>query len=68
MTAIFEDSWKQRQSDAIADALHELLSDPSMEQGVEDAVKAIDSAIDAWLDYFDSEKEKWHQLKTRLRR
>jgi len=65
---MFQDSWKQRQADVIADALHELLCDPSMEQGVEDAIKAIDYAIDTWLDYFDSEKEKWHQLKMKLRR
>ena len=29
---------------------------------------AIDAAIDSWLDYFDTEKEKWFRLKTRLRR
>ena len=68
MTAIFDDFWKQQQADAIADALHELLAGPPIEEGVEDAIKAIDYAIDTWLDYFDSEKEKWYQLKTRLRR
>jgi hypothetical protein len=60
------DQWKQQQIDAIADALHELLSSP--DDGVGTAVEAIDAAIDTWLDYFNTEREKWFQLKTRLRR
>lgn len=35
---------------------------------VEKALGAIDAAIDSWLDYFDTEREKWFQLKTKLRR
>lgn len=60
------DQWKQQQVDAIADVLQELLSSP--EDGVETALQAIDAAIDTWLDYFDTEKEKWFQLKKRLHR
>jgi hypothetical protein len=60
------DQWKQQQIDVIADALHELLSSP--DEGVETALEAIDAAIDTWLDYFDSEREKWFQLKARLHR
>jgi hypothetical protein len=52
--------------DAIADALQELLTSPN--DGVEGALEAIDAAIDSWLDYFELEREKWYQLKTRLRR
>ena len=62
----FDDQWKQAQADAIGDALHELMAGPDADP--EDAIKAIDYAIDSWLDYFDSEKEKWHQLKMRLNR
>lgn len=62
----FDDQWKQAQADAIGDALHELLASP--DANPEDAIKAIDCAIDSWLDYFDSEKEKWYQLKTKLNR
>ena len=58
--------WKQQQIDAIADALQELLTSPH--DPVEGAMDAIDAAIDSWLDYFDTEKEKWFRLKTRLRR
>ena len=61
-----QDQWKQQQVDGIADALQELLSSPN--DGVETALEAIDAAIDSWLDYFDAEKEKWYQLKTRLHR
>ncbi len=60
------DDHYKAQVEAIADALQELLTTPN--DGVETALKAIDAAIDSWLDYFDTEKEKWHQLKTRLRR
>lgn len=66
MTPIFKDPWKEQQVNAIADALHDLLSSP--DDGVETALEAIDAAIDTWLDYFDTEKEKWFQLKTKLRR
>jgi hypothetical protein len=60
------DDHYKAQVEAIADALQELLTTPN--DGVETALKAIDAAIDSWLDYFDTEKEKWYQLKTRLRR
>lgn len=66
MKPVFSDPWKQQQVDAIADALHELLAAP--DSSPEDAIKAIDYAIDSWLDYFDTEKEKWYQAKTMLRR
>jgi hypothetical protein len=59
-------SWKEQQIDAIAEALQELLTSP--EDGVETALEAIDAAIDSWLDYFDAEREKWFQLKTKLNR
>jgi hypothetical protein len=62
----FVDSWKNQQAEAIADALHELLTAP--DASPEDAVKAIDYAIDTWLNYFDKERAKWQQLKTLLRR
>ena len=61
-----QDQWKQQQIDAIADALQELLTSPH--NPVEGAMDAIDAAIDSWLDYFDTEKEKWFRLKTMLRR
>lgn len=61
-----KDQWKQQQVDAIADALQELLTSPG--DGVEGALEAIDAAIDLWLDYLGTEKEKWFQLKTKLRR
>jgi hypothetical protein len=60
-----QDQWKQQQVDAIADALHELLSSP--ENGVEDVVDAVESAIDSWLNYYKVEREKWLQLKAALR-
>jgi hypothetical protein len=60
-----QDQWKQQQVDAIADALHELLSSP--ENGVEDVVDAVESAIDSWLNYYEVEREKWLQLKAALR-
>jgi hypothetical protein len=60
-----QDQWKQQQVDAIADDLHELLSSP--ENGVEDVVDAVESAIDSWLNYYEVEREKWLQLKAALR-
>jgi hypothetical protein len=66
MPGPFVDSWKNQQAEAIADALHELVAAP--DASPEDAAKAIDYAIDTWLDYFDAEREKWQQLKTILRR
>jgi len=60
------DDHYKAQVDAIADALQELISSP--DNGVGTALEAIDAAIDSWLDYFDTEKEKWFQLKTRLHR
>jgi hypothetical protein len=60
------DDHYKAQVDAIAEALQELVSSP--DDGVEKALKAIDDAIDTWLDYFDTEREKWFQLKTKLRR
>jgi hypothetical protein len=60
------DDHYKAQVDAIAEALQELVSDP--DDSVEKALGAIDAAIDSWLDYFDTEREKWFQLKTKLRR
>jgi hypothetical protein len=54
------------QVDAISEGLQELVCSP--DDGVEKALEAIDVAIDLWLDYFDTEREKWFQLKTKLRR
>jgi len=60
------DDHYKAQVDAIAEALQELVSSP--DDGAEKALEAIDAAIDSWLDYFETEKEKWFQLKTRLHR
>ena len=60
------DDHYKAQVDAIAEALQELVSGP--DDSVEKALGAIDAAIDSWLDYFDTEREKWFQLKTKLRR
>jgi len=60
------DDHYKAQVDAIAEALQELVSSP--DDGAEKALEAIDAAIDLWLDYFETEKEKWSQLKTRLHR
>jgi len=60
------DDHYKAQVDAIAEALQELVSSP--DDGAEKALEAIDAAIDLWLDYFETEKEKWFQLKTRLHR
>jgi hypothetical protein len=60
------DDHYKAQVDAIAEALQELVSGP--DDSVEKALRAIDAAIDLWLDYFDTEREKWFQLKTKLRR
>jgi hypothetical protein len=60
------DEHYKAQVDAISEALQELVCSP--DDGVEKALGAIDAAIDVWLDYFDTEREKWYQLKTKLRR
>ena len=60
------DDHYKAQVDAISEALQELVSGP--DDGVEKALGAIDAAIDSWLDYFEAEREKWFQLKTRLGR
>jgi hypothetical protein len=60
------DDHYKAQVGAIAEALQELVSGP--DDSVEKALRAIDAAIDLWLDYFDTEREKWFQLKTKLRR
>jgi hypothetical protein len=60
------DDHYKAQVDAIAEALQELVSGP--DDSVENALEAIDAAIDSWLDYFETEREKWFQLKTKLRR
>ena len=60
------DDHHKAQVDAIADALQELLTSPH--DPVEGALEAINAAIDLWLDYFEAEREKWFQLKTRLHR
>jgi hypothetical protein len=62
---LMDDHYKA-QVDAIAEALQELVSGP--DDSVENALGAIDAAIDSWLDYFEVEREKWFQLKTKLRR
>lgn len=62
---LMDDHYKA-QVDAIAEALQELVC--GSDDSVEKALGAIDAAIDSWLDYFDTEREKWFQLKTRLRR
>lgn len=64
-----QSSWKQQQIDAIADALHELLCDDVQgnDGAAENALEAIDAAIDSWLSYFEKEKNKWETLKMRLR-
>jgi hypothetical protein len=38
-----------------------------LENGVEDVVDAVESAIDSWLNYYEVEREKWLQLKAALR-
>jgi hypothetical protein len=65
MKPVFSEPWKQQQADVIADALHELLAAPDASPS--DAAKAIDYAIDLWLDYFDTEREKWEKLKAMVR-
>ena len=57
------DDHYKAQVEAIAEALQELVCSP--DDGVEKALGAIDAAIDTWLDYFETEREKWFQLKTR---
>lgn len=65
MKPVFTEQWKQQQAEVIADALHELLAAPDAKP--EDAALAIDYAIDSWLDYFDTEREKWEKLKAMVR-
>ena len=60
------DDHYKAQVDAISEALQELVCSP--DDVVEKALGDIDAAIDIWLDYFDTEREKWYQLKTKLRR
>lgn len=62
MTA-FEDSWKQQKADDISDALHELLQSG----GVDEAVRAVDYAINVWEEYHRVEKEKWASLKAGIK-
>jgi hypothetical protein len=63
MTSFSTDSWKQQKTDDISDALHELLQNG----GVNDAVRAIDYAINTWIDYHHVEKEKWASLKAGIK-
>lgn len=63
MTSVFEDSWEQQKADDIADALHELVQSG----GVDEAVRAIDYAINTWVDYHHIEKEKWASLKAGIK-
>jgi hypothetical protein len=65
MKPVFSEPWKQQQADAIAEALQELLAAP--DASPVDAAKAIDYAIATWLDYFETEREKWRKLKQMVR-
>jgi hypothetical protein len=53
----------ERQQDAIADALQELLC---CEQNEQQAYLAIVGAIDSWLNYHQDELDKWNALKKKV--
>lgn len=60
----FRDEWKQKQADAIADALHELMQG---DNGKADAKEAIYAAIMSWYDYHNTEATKWGSLLAMLK-
>ena len=58
----FKDQWYQQQTDSIADALQELLTDddPSI------VIKALSEAIASWEDHHEKELAKWKRLRALL--
>ena len=58
----FKGQWYQQQTDGIADALQELLTDddPSI------AIKGLSDAIASWEDYHEKELAKWKRLRALL--
>lgn len=60
--------WYEQQRDAVADALHEIMTGAnSPEEAVAAAEELLADALDSWLVYFEKEAEKWESLKMRLR-
>ena len=62
MIAPVKDQWYQQQTDAISEALQELICDGEIDK----ARQCLIDAIATWTDYHEEELTKWKRLKDLL--